>query len=120
MDDRERGGFAVPGVAALTFFEEWGPRGIRTAAGRDRPVAAALRALAYVAGPDGRACTLLHGDSPDGLVWAVGGRGDDGGSVLVANLDRVPRVVRVEPGGTRTVPAGAFAILPLTAPSAHD
>lgn len=112
--------FAVPGVAALTFFEEWGPRGIRTAAGRDRPVAAALRALADVAGPDGRACTLLHGDSPDGLVWAVGGRGDDGGSVLVANLDRVPRVVRVEPGGTRTVPAGAFAILPLTAPSAHD
>ncbi|MEQ6897785.1 hypothetical protein [Microbacterium sp. KR10-403] len=86
---------AVPGVASLTFFEEWGPRGIRSSGGEDLPVATAVRALAARHG--GR---LLCGDSPDGLVWAIGA--DD--TVLVANLDRRDRRVELEsPDGGRVL-----------------
>jgi hypothetical protein len=92
---------AVPGVASLSFFETWGPRGLRDSDGARRPVADAVDELVALGGR-----TLLWGPSPDGLVWAIGagalGAGaDDGVTVLVANLDRVPRsfVVRV-PGGT--------------------
>jgi len=59
---------AVPGVASLTYFEEWGPRGIRSAADDEFPVARALRAV-----DDLRGGTLLSGtSSPDGLLWALG------------------------------------------------
>lgn len=85
---------AVPGVASLSFFEEWGPRGLRDSDGVDRPVAAAFAALA---GLDGT--TLLHGRSPDGLVWALGGRHeDDTATVLVANLDTDGRSLRIVAG----------------------
>ncbi|WEG08226.1 hypothetical protein PU630_13415 [Microbacterium horticulturae] len=94
---------AVPGVASLTFFEEWGPRGIRSSGGEELPVAAAVRALAAQHG--GR---LLCGDSPDGLVWAIGA--DD--TVLIANLDRRDRRVELEsPDGGRVfveVTAGSW------------
>ena len=82
---------AMPGVASIAFFEEWGPRGIRTTAGTDRPVAHAVRALAQLHGR-----RLLYGSSPDGLVWAIGGVSDAGhASVLVANLDRVERTADI-------------------------
>ncbi|WP_203582430.1 hypothetical protein [Microbacterium hibisci] len=107
---------AVPGVATLAYFEEWGPRGARAADGSPRPALAAVSALRGLAGRTG-----LRGDSADGLVWALGARdgdgdGDgDGDIVLVANLDRSARQVEIElPGGTRRsadVPAGAFVRL---------
>ena len=101
---------AVPGVATLAYFEEWGPRGVRTADGTALPVLAAVSALAALAGAPG-----LRGDSPDGLVWALGARTAGSDTVLVANLDVHPRRVEVElPNGTtRTaeVPPGSF--LPL-------
>ncbi len=101
---------AVPGVAGISFFEEWGPRGIRAADGHDLPVAAAVRALAALHGT-----RLLHGTSPDGLVWAIGGADDEGETVLVANLDDVARTLDVrtprgtvgtvlEPGGWTRLP----------------
>ncbi len=98
---------AVPGVATLAYFEEWGPRGVRAPDGTPYPVFDAVTALAELSGKRG-----LRGDSPDGLVWAVGARTDDGDAVLVANLDRRTRSVEVElPGGeTRVadVHAGTF------------
>jgi hypothetical protein len=101
---------AVPGVATLTYFEEWGPRGVRAADGTILPVFDAVTALASLAGSPG-----LRGDSPDGLVWAVGARTGARESVLIANLDREPRSVDVElpDGATRAaeVPAGAFVQL---------
>ncbi|MCP2635906.1 hypothetical protein K0817_004895 [Microbacterium sp. HD4P20] len=101
---------SVPGVATLTYFEEWGDRGIRSADGSPRPVAAAVTALAGLSGASG-----LRGSSPDGLVWAIGARMDGVDTVLVANLDRRDRRVEVEiaDGTTRavTVPAGTFARL---------
>lgn len=84
---------AVPGVASLAYFEEWGPRGIRSADGSELPVAAAIRALS--AAGDGE---LLWGDSPDGLVWAIGRRGS-ATTVLAANLDRRPRSVTIDVDG---------------------
>ncbi|MFJ6653391.1 hypothetical protein ACIQLJ_11400 [Microbacterium sp. NPDC091313] len=84
---------AVPGVRSLALFEEWGPRGLLDSAGRERPVAAAVRALAGLSGAES-----LVGDSPDGLVWALGAVTAGGPVALVASLDRVPRTVRVRAG----------------------
>jgi hypothetical protein len=56
------------------------------------PVTDAFDALAELAGRDAQ---LLWGDSPDGLIWAVGARRDDGEVVLIANLDRVQRELTV-------------------------
>ena len=102
---------AVPGVASLTYFERWGPRGIVDASGARLPVADAIDALAALAGRE-----LLSGASPDGLVWAVGARVADGSTdeptVLAANLDAVPRTVRIlTPAGPRStvLPAGGWA-----------
>lgn len=88
--------FAVPGVTTLAYFEEWGPRGLRTADGAALPALDAVEALAALAGEPG-----LRGDSPDGLVWALGARSADRDVVLVASLDRRARRVDIElPGGT--------------------
>ena len=84
---------AVPGVASIAYFEEWGDRGIRSASGAALPVSAAFDALGELADRDAQ---LLWGDSPDGLIWAVGAHRDDGDVVLIANLDRVPRQLTVQ------------------------
>ncbi|WP_194902957.1 hypothetical protein [Quadrisphaera sp. INWT6] len=82
---------AVPGVTSLTYFEQWGPRGIRTADGAELPVAAALRALAGLTGGE-----RLVGASPDGLVWAIGATSRRATTVLAANLDTRARRLEVE------------------------
>ena len=74
---------AVPGVATVSFFEEWGPRGIRSADGSDYPVADAIRALAALEGP------LVT--AREGRIWAIG----SAGVLLVANLGEVARRVRI-------------------------
>lgn len=90
---------AVPGVSTLVFFEEWGPRGIRSAGGTDLPAASAVRALAQFSG-----APVLTGASPDGLVWAIGATSDHDTAVLVANLDAVVRAVTVRsPDGAARV-----------------
>lgn len=95
---------AVDGVASLTYFEEWGPRGIRSSTGDPLPAHAALAALAALTGG-----ALLTGDSPDGLVWALGATRDGASTVLVANLDRRTRTLVLEtPSGRGEVIAEAF------------
>lgn len=101
---------AVPGVESLSWFETWGPRGLRDAGGTPRPAAEALAALSLL---EGR--MLLWGSSPDGLLWAIGARVDDEDVVLAANLDRMPREVAVatphRPALRGSVPAGAWSRL---------
>ncbi|MDR6168481.1 hypothetical protein QE367_002685 [Microbacterium paludicola] len=94
---------AVPGVASLTFFESWGPRGILDSDGTALPVAEAIAALAGLAGGE-----LLSGSSPDGLVWAVGAEHRGEITVLAANLDTRPRTLTV------TTPATLPASVPLS------
>lgn len=81
---------AVPGVESLSWFETWGPRGIRDASGTPHPAADAVAALSLLTGR-----TLLWGASPDGLLWAIGARTADEDVVIVANLDRAPRAFTI-------------------------
>ena len=90
---------AVPGVASVCYFEEWGPRGIHDSHGRPRPVA---EGIGWLAALDGAA--LLAGDSPDGEVWAVGARHAGGTTVLAANIGRTQREIAV------TTPAGGASL----------
>ncbi|UYO96584.1 hypothetical protein OED01_13370 [Microbacterium sp. M28] len=94
--------FAVPGVASVSWFETWGPRGLASADGRT-PAADAVDALVSLAGG-----TLLSGMTADGLVWAISSRTDAGVTVLVANLDREERRVEVDGIGEVTVDTGAW------------
>lgn len=96
---------AAPGVASVSWFETWGPRGLVSAAGRTS-AADAVDALVSLAGG-----TLLTSASPDGLVWAVGSRTDAGVTVLVANVGREERRVQVTGVGEAVVGAGAWVRL---------
>lgn len=97
--------FAVPGVASVSWFETWGPRGLVSASGRTA-AADAVDALVSLAGG-----TLLTGMTPDGLVWAIGSRTDAGATVLIANVDREERRVVVEGFGEVSVGAGEWVRL---------
>ena len=63
---------------------------------------------------------LLSGDSPDGLLWAIGARCDEEDIVLVANLDAEQREITVligDPAGAERVesdnsPARAVRVQP--------
>lgn len=104
---------AVRGVETIAYFEEWGARGLTDETGTPRPVHAAATALASLAGLPG-----LRGDSPDGLVWAIGAREEAGDTVLVANLGRQRRTVTVDtPAGSLTthIDGGSYSRLAVAA-----
>lgn len=88
---------AVPGVATVSFFEEWGPRGVRDVDGADYPVAEALRALASLDGP----LAVAH----SGSVWAIA----DATSLLVANLGEWEQDVRLDEAVITVPPRGWVA-----------
>ncbi|MBN9211919.1 MAG: hypothetical protein J0I95_10460, partial [Microbacterium sp.] len=96
---------SIPGVRSLSYFEEWGPRGILRSDGGARPVSDAVRALAEISGEP-----ALVGESPDGRVWALGAATRGGTVLLIANLDRTSRVVEVRaPRGTITARLEPYA-----------
>ena len=83
-------------MRSLTYFEDWGPRGISDAAGEPYPVTTAIELLLPL---EGR--RVRTGSSVDGLVWLLA---SEGGDVLIANLDTRDRPVIVPLSwGTRTV-----------------
>ncbi len=92
----------TPGIASVTFFEEWGPRGIRSSTGEPHPVAEAFTTLAALAGHP-----VEVGRSADSLVWVMRVAAPGGPVTLAANLDERPREVRV-PTGRLVLPAGAW------------
>ena len=108
---------AVPGVASIVWFEEWGPRGIHDPDGTPFPVAEALRQLAALAAVDD--AVLLSGPSPDGLIWAIGARTGADDDVLLANLDEAPRTASlITPAGRSIVSLAADSVtrIRITAP----
>jgi hypothetical protein len=80
----------VAGVNSITFFEERGPRGIQSAEDDAYPVSAAVKALAQLVGGE-----LLSGQSPDGLLWAIGAISDSGVKILAANLKDQPAEINI-------------------------
>lgn len=98
---------AVPGVASISWFETWGPRGLRDLGRENHPAAEAIAVLTSLAGR-----TLFSGSSPDGLLWAIGARAADEDIVLVSNLDRVSRAFTVavpgRPALSSSLPAGSW------------
>ena len=92
----------TPGIASVAFFEEWGPRGIRSSDGEPYPVAEALGVLAGLAG-----APVEVGCSADSRVWVMRVATAGGPVTLAANLDTVPREVCV-PTGRLSLPAGAW------------
>ncbi|MDH2443479.1 hypothetical protein QDR37_05930 [Amnibacterium sp. CER49] len=105
---------AVQGVASLTWFEWWGPRGVVTAAGEPLPVLEAVEALAAISDRP-----MLEDDDPgrDDL-WALGALDGDRWTALVANL--APREQRLPlewPDATaQDVVLAPFAWVRLTRP----
>ncbi|WP_210508291.1 hypothetical protein [Naasia sp. SYSU D00057] len=87
---------SVPGVAGITYFEQWGPRGIVDADGAPYPVAQAIAWLHELTGHP----MLAAADPGRGGVWALGAHTDEGTVVLVANLTaRLRRVTLTLPDG---------------------
>lgn len=82
---------AVPGVDSISYFEQWGPRGVHSL-----PVEEALRHISALSGSP-----RLTGASPDGLIWATGARHPDGTTIMVSNLDDIARTITVLAGTVR-------------------
>jgi D-apionolactonase len=93
---------SVPGVHSLTYFEQWGPRGVESGDGITYPVSEAINILAEMTGRP-----FLSGSSPDGLIWALnfvsGEANSTGNLLLVANLRGQGSEVQLEVGGKSTV-----------------
>ena len=92
---------AQGGVASVSYFEQCGPRGIRSARGEAYPVAAAIDALATLAGSERLAADGIL--PPD--VWIVAARRDGVDTVLIANLAARATRVAFADGRTVAVPA---------------
>jgi hypothetical protein len=80
----------ITGVSSITYFEQHGPRGIQSAEGDAYPVSSAVKALSQLVGGE-----LLSGQSPDGLLWAIGAISDSGVKILAANLKDQPAEINV-------------------------
>ena len=93
---------AEGGAASVAYFEAWGPRGVRDAAGEPYPVAAAIEALVALSGAER---LEVVGTPPDD-VWIAAARRDGVDTVLVANL--ASRATRVAFAGGRTVAVPAL------------
>jgi hypothetical protein len=85
---------SVPAVASLTWFEQWGPRGLGDANGKPYPAASAVNALADLQGQE-----LFIGDSPDGFIWAMAAKTGNQITVLVSNLHRELSTVEINVEG---------------------
>lgn len=93
---------SVPGVESLTYFEQWGPRGIESGDGKTYPVFETVKLLAEMTGR-----SFLSGGSPDGLIWAlnfVSGKVNGTSNILlVSNLRDHGANVELEIAGQATL-----------------
>jgi len=73
---------AMPGVETLTYFEQWGERGVASALGEPSAVEAALRTLATFSGAE-----FHSGSSSDGRLWIFRASTGIATILVAANLD---------------------------------
>lgn len=85
---------SAPGVASITYFETWGPRGVLDYDGRPFPVAEALAQLVALAGAPALEPSGLPAD-----VWAIAARTASGNVALLVNLRSTPVTLDVEGAG---------------------
>lgn len=85
---------SVQGIASITYFEQWGPRGVVDSNGTDYAVAEAVRALAELSGQE-----LFVGESPDGVVWAIAAKSGEHLIVFASNLNRFAVEIEVSVSG---------------------
>lgn len=97
---------SVFGIESITWFEQWGPRGLASETGQEYPAAEAVRALAKLAGQD-----LYIGVSPDGFLWAIGAADKTGKTtILASNLNGEPASLEIQiEGQTHQVQLGPQA-----------
>jgi hypothetical protein len=93
---------SVPGVDSVTYFEQWGPRGVQSAEGIAYPVLEVINILGAMTGSK-----FLSGSSPDGLIWAMSFSTDQTNAssklLLVSNLRDRGAKVEIEIDGKITV-----------------
>jgi hypothetical protein len=97
--------FAIEHVELITWFEQWGPRGVVDSEGRPYPVLAAMKILSEIAGQE-----ILIADSPNNLIWAIGVREKNQLKVIASNLNDHGKDFEVSVGGiTKTLTLEAFS-----------
>lgn len=93
---------SVPGVDSVTYFEQWGPRGVQSAEGIAYPVLEVINILGTMSGSK-----FFSGSSPDGLIWAMSFSTDQTNAasklLLVSNLRDRGAKVEIEIDGKITV-----------------
>lgn len=82
---------SISGVSSITYFEQWGPRGVQSAKGEPYPIREVIELLAKMSGGE-----TLTGDSPDGLLWALAFKKENRTVALVANLRQKPATVEIQ------------------------
>lgn len=82
---------ARKGVASLTWFEQWGSRGLADTDGMDYPAGTAFRTLVALEG-----MPMYSGNSVDGKIWAIAAHDGTKGKLLVSNLYDSQQEVQVD------------------------
>lgn len=77
--------FAVEGVASISWFEQWGPRGVMDSEGLEYPVLEILRILEGLSGSQ-----ILTSSNPNKLIWAVAVKTPLGWDLLASNIGAEP------------------------------
>ena len=105
--------FAGMGAATLTYFEVWGPRGVRSESGDLYPVGEAFE---FIAALEGRALLLPDSGLPDG-VHAFAARDAAGQSVaIISNLTNTRSSVAIS-GQTFEIEPWSWVAQPVDVPS---
>lgn len=97
--------FAIEGVASITWFEQWGPRGAADIAGNPYPAFHAIRLLSELAGKE---ISIARDISEKN--WALGYQGPNGPVVVASNISSSPIEFEVSFNGlTNTLKLEPFA-----------
>lgn len=82
---------SVAGIDALCYFADWGAGGLITSEGKPRPVYRAFQTLRELSGR-----AIESGSTADGLVWGARISSNNGAQILIANVDRHARTIRIK------------------------